>query len=66
MLGEKKKDLENMKGEVLSLPTYQTSVSHFFFSPKKACLTFQNLLKDFLRRKGKRIYWPAGLGSGFS
>lgn len=32
---KKKKDLENMKGEVLSLPTFQTSVSHFFFFPQK-------------------------------
>ena len=56
--------LESMREEVLSLPTFPTSVSYIFF--KKACITFQNLLKDFLRGKGKCTYWPAGLVSEFS
>ena len=42
--------LGNMKGEVLSLPTFQTSVS-FFFSQKVCFFTFQNLLRDFFEEK---------------
>lgn len=53
MLGKKKKDLENMKGEVLSLPTFQTSVSHFFFFPKKSLSYFSKSFKGFFEGKRK-------------
>lgn len=41
--------LGNMKGEVLSLPTFQTSVSYFFL--KKYVFLLSKIFKRFLKRK---------------
>lgn len=42
--------MENTKEEILSLPTFQTSVS-YIFSKKKNHTAFQNVLKDYFEEK---------------